>query len=164
MSEKKILISGATAGTNFGDFLFAKMFQEFIGSKIGLKNTYFYDSKYALSDFFKHHLGYDRKYKLGEINALVYMSGGYFCGDDRTLRDYILRYLRYFHIGLKCIAKRIPIGIFAVEVGPTKNRIIRLVEKTILRKAAPLIVRNKESLEYCNSIISSKAMSSHMGG
>ena len=36
----KVLLSGATAGTNFGDFLFAKMFQEFVGAIVGKDNVF----------------------------------------------------------------------------------------------------------------------------
>ena len=47
----KILLNGATGGTNFGDFLFAEAFQKEVGSLIGEDNVYWYDSRYSLSDF-----------------------------------------------------------------------------------------------------------------
>lgn len=148
----KILLNGATAGTNFGDFLFAKMFQQKVSELVGENNVYWYSSRYALSDFYAHHLKYSRKYRLGDINGLIYISGGYFHGDDHTLKDYIIRYLRYFHIGIRCILRKIPMAICAVEVGSTNSRFIYLVEKLILKKSKIIIVRNDESYNYAISM------------
>lgn len=39
----KILLNGATGGSNFGDFLFAKMFSERIIKKIGQENVFWYE-------------------------------------------------------------------------------------------------------------------------
>ena len=145
----KILLNGATGGTNFGDFLFAKIFQEVVAEKVGLENVFWYESRYCLSDFYKEHLHYDqnKKYKLKDIDALICISGGYFCGDDHSLRDYIIRYLRYFHLCLKCIVRKIPIAIIGVEVAKPKLKLMEWIEKYILKKADLLIVRNNESYQ-----------------
>lgn len=141
----KILLNGATAGTNFGDFLFAKMFQDRVTRLVGSQNVRWYKSRYALSEFYSNHLNYHNNYKLNEIDLLVFISGGYFHGDDKCTKDYILRYLRYFHIGLKCILRRIPYAILGVEVGISPCSWLRLIEKIILSKACVVVVRNKES-------------------
>ena len=47
-----ILLNGATAGSNFGDFLFAKAFQDYVGGIVGKENVYWYNSRYAMSDFY----------------------------------------------------------------------------------------------------------------
>lgn len=143
----KILLNGATGGSNFGDFLFAKMFQDYIGNVVGKDNVYWYDGFFSMSDFYKRHLEYDRKYKLKNIDALVCISGGYFCGNDHGLRDYIIRYLSYFHIALLCILYKKPIAIVAVEVGRSTSHFINIIQKIILKKAKLVIVRNQESLE-----------------
>lgn len=39
----KIMLNGATAGTNFGDFLFAKMFQDKTAERVGLENVYWFN-------------------------------------------------------------------------------------------------------------------------
>ena len=62
----KVLLNGATNGTNFGDFLFAEAFQNRVAEVVGIDNVYWYDSRYALSDFFKMHLHYNKKYNLKE--------------------------------------------------------------------------------------------------
>lgn len=141
----KILLNGATSGTNFGDYLFAQIFQEQIAQKIGSENLFWYKSKYAMSDFFASRLGEPKKYRLKDIHALVYISGGYFCGNDYRFRDYVLRYLRYFSIGMKCILKSIPYAIIGLEVGKSKNVFIQFVQKKLLKKATIVVVRNEES-------------------
>lgn len=143
----KVLLNGATGGTNFGDFLFAEAFQQEVSDLIGKDNVYWYESRYALSDFFKKHLHYDRKYKLSEIDTLICISGGYFCGNDRTLKNYIIRYLMYFHLCIKCIHKKIPLAIIGVEVGIPRSFLMKKIQQYILRKSDLLIVRNEESLK-----------------
>lgn len=147
----KIILNGATAGTNFGDFLFAKMFGDCVGEKIGIDNVFWYDSRFSLSDFYKRHLKYNKKCQLKDIDALVYISGGYFCGNDKCLKHRIIRVLSYFVIGFRCIFKKIPYGIFGVEVSNTKPYWLRCIEKNILKNAKIVTVRNKESLEALKS-------------
>lgn len=148
----KVLLNGATSGSNFGDFLFAKMFQDQITNLIGQDNVYWYKSHFALSNFFAHYLNYNKKYHLKEINALVYISGGYFHGDDLCIKDYAIRYLRYFHIGICCLLRRIPYIIIGVEIGPTKNKLLRYIEKIILKYAKVVIVRNTESKYFATEM------------
>lgn len=157
----KILLSGATAGTNFGDFLFAKMFQEYVGSIIGDENVYWNTVGYhCFSEFFRKNLNYKNKFKLNDlkyINALIYISGGYFCGNDKNIKDYFIRFLNYFLIGLICICKGIPIAIIGVEAAKSKNHILDLIQRIILKKAQIVVVRNMESMDYVSKIRSSKA-------
>lgn len=150
----KILLSGATAGTNFGDFLFAKMFQNYVGNIVGEENVYWYDGGYhAMSSFYAKHLNYDRKYKLSEIDALVYISGGYLCGNDKCFRDYTLRFLNYFLIGILCWFRNIPFAFIAIEAAKSKSRVIDYVQRFLLRKARMVIVRNQPSYEYVTGIV-----------
>lgn len=142
----KILLNGATGGTNFGDFLFAKMFQDYVKEIVGEDSVYWYEGTFSLSDFYRKKLNYKKKYKLKDIDALVCISGGYFCGNDKRVRDYIIRYMSYFHIALKCILLKKPLAIIAVEVGKSKSAIINMIQKCILKKADLVIVRNEESL------------------
>ena len=52
----KIMLNGATAGTNFGDYLFAEYFQQKIADKVGFENVVWYDSRFSYSEFYKSHL------------------------------------------------------------------------------------------------------------
>ena len=128
----KVMLSGATAGTNFGDLLFAKMFQQHISEHIGEENVFWYSTRFSMSSFFKNSLNYSREGKTKDMDALVYVSGGYFCGNDKNLRDRIFRVLRYFVVGLKCNFYKIPYCIIGLEVSDPKNKWLRWIEKKVL--------------------------------
>ena len=147
----KILLNGATAGTNFGDYLFAKMFQDTVVKQVGMENTYWYDSRFAYSDFYKQNLQNPKKYKLREMDGLVYISGGYFCGNDKKWKDYVIRFLSYFLVGYRCMLRKVPFGIFGVEVGRSNSRIICHIQKKLLNKAEIVIVRNRASHEHATA-------------
>jgi polysaccharide pyruvyl transferase WcaK-like protein len=142
----KVILNGATAGTNFGDFLFAQMFQNSVSDVVGKENVYWFNSRYAYSDFYRTHLQNSNQFPLSETDALVYISGGYFCGDDKTTKDHILRYLRYFDIGMKCLRRKIPYAIVGLEVAEPKSIWLKSIEKKLLKNAKVLVVRNEESL------------------
>ena len=154
----KILLSGATAGTNFGDFLFARMFQDYVGNIVGNENVYWYDGGYrAMSDFYAKQLNYDRKYKLSEIDALIYISGGYLCGNDRCIKDYVIRFLNYFLIGIRCYLHNIPFVFVGVEAARSKSIWIDYVQRFLVKKAKLIIVRNQPSYEYVLNIVGGNA-------
>lgn len=144
----KVLLNGATGGTNFGDFLFARMFHDAVSAQVGEENVFWYESRYCLSDFYKRHLKCrSRKHKLRDIDALICISGGYFCGGDVTLRQYLIRYLRYFHLCMRCILRKIPIAIVGVDIARPNSRIMDRIQRFILQRAELVVVRNEESLE-----------------
>ena len=144
---KKILLNGATRSTNFGDFLFAYIFQKEVSEIVGKENVYWYESPFALSTFFREHLNYTSHFKLKEIDSLVCISGGYFCGNDKNIKDYIYRYFSYWHICLKCILRKKPIAIIGLDVSEPKSSIMKQIEKKILKYASIITVRNKESID-----------------
>ena len=142
----KVLLNGATGGTNFGDYLFAEIFNQEVSKNVGKENVFWYESRYCMSDFYKRHLNYEtKKYKLREIDALICVSGGYFCGNDKRIRDYIIRYLRYFHLCVRCIRRKIPIAIIGVEVSKPKLKLMEKIERFILKESSLVVVRNEES-------------------
>lgn len=141
----KILLNGATAGTNFGDFLFAYMFQEYLMQHRDIDEVLWYSSKVAYSDFFASHLKNNRFGRIDNVDGLVSISGGYFAGDDKRLWDYVLRYFRYFAVIQKCILRRKPYGIFGIEVAHSKSWILDRIQRYLLRRASVVVVRNTES-------------------
>jgi len=150
----KVLLSGATSGTNFGDFLFAKMFQEYVCKIVGEENVFWNDKGYhSISEFYAKYLNYNRKFKLKDIDVLVYISGGYFCGADKHLKDYVFRYLRYFHIGILCMLRRKPYAIIAVEAAKSRNCVINYIQQILIRNAKVVVVRNQPSMDYVESIL-----------
>lgn len=141
----KVLLNGATRGTNFGDFLFAKMFQEHIAEKVGAGNVAWFTSRYAYSAYYKKYLENSNQFPLRETDALVYISGGYFGGNDKTLKQLIIRYLSYFSIGVIFALRKMPYAIIGVEVASCRSKWMNAVQKFILSRAAVLTVRNEES-------------------
>lgn len=147
----KILLNGATGGDNFGDYLLAKIFQDYLSEKIGLENVYWHKSSFAYSDFFSRNLNNPKRCRLRDINGLIYISGGYFCGSRTRIIDYIRRYFRFLHIGIKCILLRIPYAIIGVDVKTSRSKVIQLIQKTVIKHSKIIVVRNNESFKYLKS-------------
>ena len=143
----KIILNGATGGTNFGDYLFAQMFQDRVSEKIGKENVYWYSSRWSYSEFYANNLDNRKKCNLSKTDGMVCISGGYFCGDDKSIKDYIRRYFRYFWLADRCIIKRIPYAIIGVEVILPKSKLLRSIQKRVLSHADVVAVRNQPSLE-----------------
>lgn len=143
----KIMLNGATAGTNFGDFLFAKMFQDKTAERVGLENVYWFNSRTTYSDFYRTRLKNNNVCRFSEIDALIYISGGYFGGNDKKFRDYLFRYLNYFHIGLTCLRRKKMYAVIGLEVARSKSKILDFVQKVLLRNANIVVVRNSKSYE-----------------
>lgn len=149
----KILLCGATAGSNFGDLLLARLFQDCVSGIVGKENTCWFRSFRAFSPFFEEHLENHNRCRFSEIDLMVYISGGYFFGQDIRLKNYIARFFRYCFIGLKCILFRKPYVIIGVEAGPSKSRLMRALQAYIIKKARYVSVRNRESWEYVRNNI-----------
>ncbi len=147
----KFMLHGATMGTNFGDFVFAKLFYDRVNELNKDGETYFYESKFAMSDFFKKRLKYEFVYSRNSLlksDALVYISGGYFGERKNSLKESILRFLRYMVVGLFFVFKKKPIAIIGVGAGPLSNRFLKLCCKKIFNHASVITVRDKESKDY----------------
>ena len=75
----KIILHGATNGSNFGDFLFADIFyNKVLECNENGENVFFEFPKYGIGDFFRNELGYTHKQTVGDIltaDMLVYISG-----------------------------------------------------------------------------------------
>lgn len=151
MTVKKVLIHGATMGTNFGDFLFADLFYNYVVQIVGEENVAFYESRFAFSEFFRTHLDYKNKYKKESINEaeiLIYIPGGYFGEWISNFRENLYRYLRYFVIGREFIRKKKKIIIIGVGAGPLTSKILQRSAKHIFEYANLVVVRDEMSKKY----------------
>ncbi len=144
----RVLLCGATAGSNFGDYLFAKIFQDCASEIVGKKNVYWYRSFGSFSPFFEEHLDNHNKCWFSDIDAMIYISGGYFFGKDKSIKNYVARFVRYCLIGLRCIIHHKPYIIIGMECGPSRSVLIRSIQSFIIKKAKYISVRNTESYEY----------------
>lgn len=148
----KVLLHGAINGTNFGDCLFAALFYNKLSGAFGPENVFFYDIKpFGIGNHLRKTLNYYKKIPLDkykDIDALVYISGGYFGDNNKSLRGSIIRYFRYVSIGLYAIRNNIKIYVVGLEVGPLHYKFVKKAILRILSNSKINIVRNKESFDY----------------
>ncbi|GAA0310732.1 polysaccharide pyruvyl transferase WcaK-like protein [Gracilibacillus halotolerans] len=144
---KKVLLCGATHGSNFGDSLFAIMFNKKIEKKFDDVDVYFTKA----SEYSKEALNIKVAglKELFSMDGMVYISGGYFGqSHNENLKGSIYRFLTYFAYGLFMILRRKPIAIIGVGAGPLERKFLRKTAKYIFNKAKIVSVRDKESRDY----------------
>ena len=150
----KILLHGAINFSNFGDFLFAKIFYEHIKNR-GQEVEFYSHSKYGISAFFCKHLGYqpsEKNYKtlMRRCDARVFIAGGYFAKCSKNDIFSRLKHIkRYFLPALYFIKKGKPIYILGVGAGPFGKGLYRKLALKVLNHAEVIHVRNEESKQYC---------------
>lgn len=151
----KVLLHGATNGSNFGDYLFAELFYQALEAK-GI-DTFFYDApRYGISSYFRDKLQYTKKWSFKSLkttDALVYISGGYFCEimGPHSLVAELKDIRRYLLPALWFMKKNKPIYVLGVGAGPFTNEWFSKLAIKVLNYAKVVTVRNNESAEYCKS-------------
>lgn len=151
----KIVIHGAISGTNFGDFLFANMFFDKI-STVNTKgeNLFFEFPKIGLSTFFRREMNYTKKISTKDIftsDMLVYISGGYFGERSGSLKENIIRIIRYAMLGGIFRLRNKPIIIIGIGGGPLSNKLLRYSMCKLLAYASLVTVRDNETADYFKS-------------
>ena len=148
----KILLHGAIKGSNFGDCLFADIFYNELKKEFPNAKIDFYENHpFGIGAFLKNKLNYSvhKHQRVKDYDALVYISGGLFGENSKSLLSSIKRFFRYCIPGLVMIKNKKKIYTVGVEVGPIHYGFLRLVINKIQKYSSLLIVRNKESLNYC---------------
>lgn len=151
----KVLLHGATNKTNFGDYLFADIFYNFLKDKYDVS---FYECPiFGIGKFYKKNLKYTKKGNfISQFNndALVYISGGYFGEKSNRFVKSFIRFVRYFLVGLIFCLKNKPIFIVGVGGGPLKNTLLKRLVVKIMNKAKLIIVRDDYTKKFfeCNSV------------
>ncbi|KUP05273.1 hypothetical protein Q73_13480 [Bacillus coahuilensis m2-6] len=84
-------------------------------------------------------------------DMLVYISGGYFGERDASLKENLIRFLRYVLIGGVFILRKKPIAIIGVGGGPLKNPILRKSFCKLINSASLVTVRDDETANYFKS-------------
>lgn len=144
---KKILLCGATQGSNFGDSLFAYMFMKNIKEKNNNIEVIFT----KISEYSKNELGIKAATMkdLFSADAMIYISGGYF-GEthNETLKGSLYRFLTYYTFGLLMILRKKPIAIIGVGAGPLKKKFLRKTVTYIFNKAQLISLRDEVSKDY----------------
>lgn len=144
---KKIIMCGATHGSNFGDSLFALMFVEYVEKKYPDLEILFTN----VSEHSSNKLGLKQATKsdLKNSDGLVYISGGYFGqSHNESFRGSIFRWLNYYSVGLQSIRRNIPIAIIGVGAGPLDRSFLRKTAVKLFNMAKVVSVRDKQSFNY----------------
>ncbi len=144
---EKIIMCGATHGSNFGDSLFAYMFKEYVESKSPDIEVVFT----KLSEYSKNEmqLTQHRFKDLLKSKALIFISGGYFGQSPNEKGKKVMRrFLTYHKYGLLMLLLRKPIIIVGVGAGPLSNWLLRKVSVHIFNRAKYISVRDIESKNY----------------
>ncbi len=134
---KKIMLHGCTGGktSNFGDFIFADLIASYIIEQYKNDSVGFFN----LSNFFRNNMdniSLNCDMCVAQIDALVYIPGGYFGERDKpTLRSKLWHFRRYFLIGLYAAIFDKPIAIVGVGSTPIKSRILQSSIRYVCNKA-----------------------------
>ena len=148
----KIILHGATNGSNFGDYLFADIFwNKLLDYNRAGRNIFFEFPKYGIGDYFREGLGYTKKQTIGDVlnaDMLIYFSGGYFGERTTALKESIRRFIRYLPIGMLFVLRNKTILIIGVGGGPVTNRFLRMAFCNILNHATVVTVRDEETANY----------------
>ena len=150
----KIMLHGATNGSNFGDFIFADFFYKYL--EHNNLDVYFYDGPlYGIGNYFKKNIPYCKKksfFNVFECDLLVYLPGGYFGDSNSRLIDSLKRIIRYLSVGYIFMLRRKPICIIGVGGGPINNIILRFFLKKIINYSALVMFRDVETITYFRNI------------
>lgn len=151
----KVMIHGAINLSNYGDYIFASLFDSALKKK-GFEVEYYSHPKYGISDYFAKKLGYSPDYKhykdvMDSCDALIYISGGYFLSHDSISVEF--RHTRRFLTpGMFFMKSGKPIYILGVGAGPFSKGPFSNKAKQLLQYASVVTVRDEESKEHCLSL------------
>ncbi len=148
----KIVMHGATNGSNFGDIILASLFHKMIVHVNGEDNTFFYESfKYGVGGFLRKELNYNNHLKFSNLfkaDFLIYFSGGYFGENNAALKESMIRYLRYCLVGNVFMLLNKPIAILGIGGGPITNKFLRKAICKLINYAKFVYVRDEETKNY----------------
>ena len=151
MKTNKVLIHGATNTCNFGDVLFASLIYKRLNAVGGLDVYFLEFPRYGVGEFVRKELSYSKKISLIKAlkcDKLVYMPGGYFGDDRKSLKKAIKRYFRYVTIGSWFRRHKKEIIISGLGGGPLYYSFVREAVVRIINSASFVSFRDIESFNY----------------
>lgn len=146
-----ILIHGAINSSNFGDVLFAHIFYKVLNTDQNIVPLFLSEGRYGISDFNRKELNYSKNISFSDslkADVLVYMSGGYFGDDKKSLKASLRRYIRYFLLGIKFVKRKKPIIIVGIGGGPLYGKLCLNAAKRIMNHASFISVRDNLTKDY----------------
>lgn len=144
---KKIILCGATHGSNFGDSLFAYVFEKYMKSIDPELDIYFT----RVSEYSKEFLNI-KKASIRDIfsaKGLLFISGGYFGeAQHETWKGRIYHLIFYYIYGVFMAVRRKPIAIIGVGAGPLDSLPFKKLVLYIFKHAKVITLRDEESKQY----------------
>jgi polysaccharide pyruvyl transferase WcaK-like protein len=151
----KIILHGATNGSNFGDYLFADIFwHKLLDCNKDGENLFFEFPRFGLGSYFRDELKYTHKQTIYDVlnaDVLVYFSGGYFGQRTTSLKESLRRFIRYLPVGILFVLRKKPILVLGVGGGPITNKLLRKAFCSVLTHSTAITVRDEETADYFRS-------------
>lgn len=152
----KILMVGALYFANFGDLLFSKLFYEELLKKHDKSDIYIYETPVCkLNEACRKELSYENHFRLSmlkDMDALVYISGGYFDVRKTSHKAHFDWYMKYALPGEYMAKHGKKIYVLGVGGGDFVWKRGEKVSRQILDAAQVVCVRNKETKQKLEKI------------
>ena len=143
-----ILIHGAVNGSNFGDCLYAQIYNEYIKSIRPNDGVFFWEHPmFGAGAHLKTLSNIETTKDLDKMDALVYMPGGYF-GEGPTRYRRVKQHLRYFRLGHRMIARKKAVLVSAIGGERVENKWLLNRLTYVLQNASLITTRNERTAEF----------------
>ncbi len=152
----KILMVGALYFANFGDLLFSKLFYNELLKKHPKSDIYIYETPvYKLNKACRKELSYENHFRLSmlkDMDAVVYISGGYFCIRKTSVKAHFAWYMKYTLPGNYFAKHNKKIYVLGVGGGDYVWKPGERISRRILNTAEVVCVRNIETKQKLEDI------------
>ncbi len=151
-----ILIHGAVNGSNFGDCLYAQIYNDIIKGIDGRIKTFFWQNRlFGASNHLKSISNFQTSKEIKSLETLIFMPGGYF-GDGPTIYRRIKQYFRFFRLGEKFA--RDNKNIIVSGVGGERSDSTFLLNKilNIFNNSTLITVRNKKTADFYQKYVNNE--------
>ena len=143
---KNIILHGATnfCSSNYGDFLYGEMIFNYLKNRGD--NVQFYQPSKFFIDNIPDYIQM-KPIKKRKVDLVIYLPGGYLGGGDKKsrLRDIIIRFYRFFPLGIWTVIAKKKLVIIAIGADPLGNRLLQYGTKIICNHAIFTTVRDNKT-------------------
>lgn len=144
----KIMIHGAVYRSNFGDCLYAQIYNDYIKTIPCVDGVYFLENRwYGASEHLKGLSDISTEVSVDKMDALVYMPGGYFGEGPSAYRRW-KQYMRYFRLGKKFIKKDKKVLVSAIGGERVNSKWLLGKINYIFQNAELITTRNVRTAEF----------------
>lgn len=144
----KIMIHGAVYRSNFGDCLYAQIYNDYLKTIPCVDGVYFLENRwYGASAHLKGLSEIVTESSPDKMDALVYMPGGYFGEGPSAYRRW-KQHMRYFRLGKTFIKKGKKVLVSAIGGERVNSKWLLGKINYIFQNAALITTRNQRTAEF----------------